>query len=148
MMPHLRLPLLALFALALLTISGALRGAASQQQSAGFRALSGSEASAFTLAADTRLVTSFDLESEGLTYERYQQYFGAAQVLGAQITVLRDQSAAAVAVIGSHYPQITPAAPGALPAAAAERIAEPDTRPAEVRRSGLMIDPQSGRYFC
>ena len=146
MMRHLRLPLLALFALALLTVSGALRGAAGQPQSAGFKALSGSEASAFALAADMRLVTSFDLESEGLTYERYQQYFGTAQVLGAQITVLRDQSAAAVAVIGSHYPQITAAAPVALPAAAAERIAERDTGPAELRRSDLMIDPQSGRY--
>src|SRR3989304_1509926 len=51
MMPPLRLPLLALFALALLTVSGALRGAAGQPQSAGFKAVSGSEASALPLGA-------------------------------------------------------------------------------------------------
>ncbi len=147
-MRHLRL-LLALSALALLAASGALRSAADKTAAAraGFQALSGTEAGGFVLPADERLVSSLDLQTEGLRYERYQQYFGAAQVLGAQITVLRDGSGTVVAVIGSHYPQITPAGPVAFPATVAERIAERETGPSQRRRSDLMIDPESGRYF-
>ncbi len=48
----------------------------------GFRALSGAEAAFFVLPDDMNLVSSTRLGRYGLTYERYQQVFGSAKVLG------------------------------------------------------------------
>ncbi len=113
----------------------------------GFRALSGSEANSFTVPPDMRPVASIDLEPEGLTYERYQQYLGAAQVLGAQITLYRDSSGVVRAVIGSHYPDIAASNRVALPEAAVRQIVERDIGGAAERTVDLMIDPDSGRHF-
>ena len=113
----------------------------------GFLALSGAAARGFAVPPDMRLVRSLDLEGEGLTYERYQQYFGAAQVLGAQISLFRDDSGDAVAVIGSHHPDLVATSAVSLTAAAAEQIVKRNTGPTEQRLVNLMIDPQNGRYF-
>ena len=43
-------------------------------------------------ARGMQLIQSHYLSPHELTYERYQQYFGAAQVSGAQITLYRDDS--------------------------------------------------------
>ena len=127
----------------------ALAGAAGQesQTRSGFRALSGSEAASFVLPADMRLVARFDLEPEGLAYERYQQYRGAAQVVGAQITLFRDSSGDVVAAIGAHYAEIQAPSRAFLPEAAVTQIVERDIGQATQRTADLMVDPASNRYF-
>ncbi len=112
----------------------------------GFRALTGAEADGFVVPADMRLETSIELKAYGLTYERYQQHFGVAEVLGAQLTLYRDSSGI-TAAIGSHYPDIAATGAVSLSGAAVERIVERDVGPADQRIVDLMIDPESGRYF-
>ena len=74
----------------------------------GFRALSGGGAAKFALPPDVKLIQSFPLPAYGLTYERYQQSFGAAQVFGGQLTLYKDGTGATTIVIGNHYPDIVP----------------------------------------
>ncbi len=140
---------LGIAALLLSGVASAWAGAAGQGGSArsGFRALSGAEARNFVVPPDMRPVTSFHLDTSRFTYERYQQYFGAAQVLGAQITLYRNRSGVINAVIGSHYPGIVATSVVGLPATAAGAVAEREVGAAEHRRVDLMIDPRSGRYF-
>ena len=73
------------------------------QTGASFRALSGAEADFFVLPDDVDLVSSLRLGRYGLTYERYQQVFGGAKVLGGQLTLYKDDSGAVTTVIGAHY---------------------------------------------
>jgi bacillolysin len=133
----------------LVLLAASLPGGRGQADSSpgGFRALSGAEAGAFVIPPDMRLLTSIDLEPNDLTYERYQQYVGEAQVLGGQITVLRDHRGAAIAVIGSHYPDILPTNAVNLRGKAAAEIVDRDVGPGQQRMIDLMIDPESGRYF-
>jgi Zn-dependent metalloprotease len=116
-------------------------------ETSGFRALSGEEAATFVVPGDTQLVTSFFLSPYGLTYERYQQYFRTAQVLGGQITLYRNGSGTITTVIGSHFPNIVPTNAIHISRADAAAIAGRDVGPAEYRGVDLMIDPESGRYF-
>ncbi|HSO27785.1 MAG TPA: hypothetical protein VLS48_06915, partial [Anaerolineales bacterium] len=60
------------------------------------------------LPGDLQLVATYSLPRYGLTYERYQQTFGPALVLGGQLTGLRGADGALKALIGAHYPQIQP----------------------------------------
>ena len=69
-----------------------LSGATQAQDATGFRALSEADATGFAVPGDMQLIQSHYLSPQELTYERYQQYFGAAQVSGAQITLYRDDS--------------------------------------------------------
>jgi hypothetical protein len=50
------------------------------------------------------------LELGGLTYERYQQFYGSARaaVLNGQVTIYRTASGAVQTVVGSRYSDITP----------------------------------------
>lgn len=127
----------------------ALPGAITAQVPApsGFRALSGPEAAAFTLPGDVQLVQRIPLAAYGLTWERYQQSLGAAQVLGGQLTLYRNGAGAIVLVVGAHYPNIVPTNRVVASEAAARGLAERDVGPADSRAVDLMIDPQSGRYF-
>ncbi len=118
-----------------------------QGNGAGFRALSGAEAAFFVLPGDVELTNSMRLERYGLTYERYQQFFGAAKVLGGQLTLHRDDTGAITTVIGAHYPGIAPANAVGLTAANARGIAERDIGAAGERSVELMIDPRTGRHF-
>ena len=113
----------------------------------GFRALSSAEAAFFVLPDDMDLVTSTRLGRYGLTYERYQQVFGSAKVLGGQLTLYRDDSGAVTTVIGAHYPNIAPTNRVRLTPAAARGIVDRDVGPEGRRITDLMIDPRSGRYF-
>ncbi len=117
------------------------------RETSGFRVLSGKEAAAFVVPGDTQLVTSFFLSPYGLTYERYQQYFRTAQVLGGQITLYRNGSGTITTVIGSHFPDITPTNAVRLSRADAAVISGRDVGPAQHRVVDLMIDPDAGRYF-
>ncbi|MDF1499636.1 MAG: M4 family metallopeptidase [Anaerolineales bacterium] len=136
--------------LSMLVLSLLVPAAAGAQDGAisGFRALKGTEAASFQVPGDVRLVTSFELASYGLTYERYQQVFSGAEaeVLGGQLTLLKDGSAIKY-VIGAHYPGITPTNDVNIAAAQARQRAANDVGAAGERITTLMINPDSGRYF-
>ena len=127
--------------------SGGAVNAAAANNGGGFRALSGDDARGFTVPADMQLMESFRMDPHGLTYERYQQYFSAAEVLGGQITLFRDDSGVIVTVIGAHYPDIVPTNLPGLTQADARRVAERDVGPPEQALIDLVIDPESGRHF-
>ncbi len=110
-------------------------------------ALSGAEAGRFALPADVTLLRTLRLARHGLTYERYQQRSGGAAVLGGQITLLRDASGVIVTVVGSRYPEIVPRNSVRLSHAAAKAVAGRDPAGRGERRSELLVDPDSGRYF-
>jgi len=117
------------------------------QNSGGFLALSGEEAANFDLPSDMQLIQSSYNVQNGLTYERYQQYFGVAQVLGAQVTLYIDDSGTIATVIGAHYPDIAPANFARLSGANARAIVDRDVGAGGNRNIDLLINPQTGRYF-
>jgi bacillolysin len=129
----------------LVTIPGPATAAA--PNASGFRALSGDTAANFVVPSDMRLVRSFYLATYGLTYERYQQYYGTAQVLGAQITLYRDEAGTITTVIGAHYPDIVPTNVIGLSEAAARARVERDIGAEGQRNVDLLINPTTGRYF-
>lgn len=119
----------------------------SSAQEIGFRALTGTEAAGFVLPEDTQLLKSTRLGAYGFTYERYQQTFGDAQVLGAQLTLYRDDAGKIVLVIGAHYPDIAASNTVRLSQANARAIVGRDIGPEGERLTDLMIDPKTGRYY-
>ena len=140
-----RFTLLSLLLTLVLVVSASAAVAASGP-AGGFRALSGAEAAAFSLPADVVPVRTFTLAS-GLTYERYQQVYGGAHVLGGQLTLYRAGSGTVVAVIGAHYPNISASNRVNLTAAEARQASARDVGAAGQRLVQLQIDPASGRYF-
>ena len=140
-------PAAALIVALALVLLGAPQGTAGSGGPSGFFTLTGNDARAFELPADLRLARTFPLDAYGLTYERYEQFVGPAQVAGAEVTVYRDASGAIAGVIGSHYPDIAPGAAVHQPAAAASAVAEREFGPAASRKVSLMIDPETGRRF-
>ena len=71
------------------------------------------------------------LSRYSLTYERYQQVFGAggAEVLGGQVTLYRDNGGNITTVIGAHYPNIVPTSAVGLTQASARRVVDRDLGP-------------------
>ena len=116
-------------------------------QEAGFRALSGVEARGFVVPQDVEFVKSFRLGVHGLTYERYQQTFGDARVLGGQLTLYRDDAGEITMVIGAHFPDIVPSNSVRLFKADARAVVDRDIGRQGERRVELVIDPQSGQHF-
>ena len=117
-----------------------------QQAAGGFLALSGPEAANFVMPGDVRLVRELAL-GNGLRYERYQQYFGEAAVLGGQITLYRDGSGTSSTVIGAHYTNIVPTNTIRRSNADAAAVAQRDVGAGESRTVELLIDPATGLYF-
>jgi Zn-dependent metalloprotease len=117
------------------------------QNTNGFLALSGGEAADFAVPPDMQLLESSYNFQNGLTYERYQQYFGAAQVLGAQITLYIDDSGTITTVIGAHYPDIAPTNFARLSRVDARAVVDRDIGTGGNRNIDLLINPQTGRYF-
>lgn len=113
----------------------------------GIGTTSGFAAAANAIPADMQLVNEFYLESYDLTYQRYQQYYRQAKVLGGQLTQYLDQSGSQVALIGAHYPDISPSNAIGLSKAAANGIVTREIGAAGSRQVDLMINPASGRYF-
>ena len=105
------------------------------------------EPAAFAVPDDMELVSSLPLSRYGLTYERYQQYFGAAKVFGGQLSVYRGDSGAVDMVIGAYYANITPVNTAGLSQNTARGIVDRDIGAAGARFVDLMINPTSGRYF-
>ena len=94
-----------------------------------------------------QLVQSSYNVQNGLTYERYQQYFGVAQVLGGQVTLYIDDSGTIATVIGAHYPDIAPANFARLSGANARAVVDRDIGAGGNRNVDLLINPETGRYF-
>jgi len=84
---------------------------------------------------------------ERLRFERYQQKFGEAEVLGGQLTIYRAASGEAVAVIGNHFPAINALNTARLNAGQAQAIAARQLGGEGEWKSRLMIDASKGRYF-
>jgi Zn-dependent metalloprotease len=126
-----------------------LIGGFSPDSQASFRALSGPEAAQVGLPSDVTLIHTLELPAYGLTYERYQQVVGNANaaVLGGQLTILRDDSGTAVAVIGAHFPSIQPTNEVNLTSAQARERAAQDHGSAGIRDVRLRLNPNSGRHF-
>jgi len=136
-----------LLPVAMLMTSSGFAQAPGAQNTSGFLALSGEEAANFDLPPDMQLVQSSYNVQNGLTYERYQQYFGVAQVLGAQVTLYIDDSGTIATVIGAHYPDIAPANFARLSGADARAIVDRDIGAGGNRNIDLLINPETGRYF-
>ena len=136
-----------LLPVAMLMTSSGFAQAPGGQNTSGFLALSGEEAANFDLPPDMQLVQSSYNVQNGLTYERYQQYFGVAQVLGAQVTLYIDDSGTIATVIGAHYPDIAPANFARLSGANARAIVDRDVGAGGNRNVDLLINPETGRYF-
>jgi thermolysin len=113
----------------------------------GFRALSGAEAANFIIPGDVQLTHTIQFAKYDLAYERYQQYFANAAVLGAQLTLYRDTSGTVVTVIGAHYPNIVPVNTVNLSEADVLAIVEQDIGPDGDRIVDIHINPQTGHYF-
>ena len=116
------------------------------QGAGGFLALSGAEAASFAMPGDMRLVRDLALGT-GFRYERYQQYFGDAAVLGGQLTLYRDGSGTISTVIGAHYANILPTNSIRRSEDDAAAAAERDVGAGDSRTVELLIDPATGRYF-
>ncbi len=105
------------------------------------------ETAAFAVPDDMELIFSLPLSGYGLTYERYQQYFGAAKVLGGQLSVYRNSSDAVALVLGAYYANIILVNTVGLSQATARGIVDRDISAGGARSANLTIDPASGRYF-
>jgi Zn-dependent metalloprotease len=96
---------------------------------------------------DMQLVNEFHLAKYDLTYQRYQQFYGPAKVLGGQLTQYLDRSGSSVALIGAHYADINPSNAVGFSRAAAQGIVDRQIGAAGERQVDLMINPANGRYF-
>jgi bacillolysin len=112
-----------------------------------FRALTADEATAFRVPADVLLTSRGVAGRDKLAFERYQQRFGDADVLGGQLTIYRAADGTTLAVIGAHYPAINATNTASLNAGEARAIVQRLIGAAGEWRSRLLIDPANGRYF-
>jgi Zn-dependent metalloprotease len=126
-------------------VASPLAGAVAQQPE-GFRALSGAAATRFQLPPDIELVER-RAGRDGGTIERFQQMIGEAEVLGGQLTLHRDSGGRIIAVVGAHYPGLTPSNTVGLSRAAARGIVDRDIGGAGQRDVTLMIHPGTGAFF-
>ncbi|MCY7373980.1 MAG: hypothetical protein LH461_09845, partial [Spirochaetaceae bacterium] len=107
--------------------------------------LTGAEAAAYRLPADVREVWTAATDGGG-TQTRFEQVASGATVFGGQITVLRDASGTATAVIGAHFPGLQAKNDRKLTAGearsrAAARVGTGD------RSTTYRIDPTTARSF-
>ena len=109
-------------------------------------ALTGQAAADFKIPADMAPLRTLPLPGHGLTWERYQQRFGPAAVLGGQVTILRGASRQALAAIGARHVGLTPANSVKVGEAEAESIVARDVGRGR-QTSELLIDPGTGLYF-
>jgi hypothetical protein len=92
-----------------------------------------------------QLLKTLPARGPRLSWERYQQHVGTAAVLGGQLTLLRDGTARAVAVIGRRSLGIVPANTVRLTPEQAAGLATREIR-GGTAVAALLIDPRSGRY--
>jgi hypothetical protein len=143
-MPVRLLALIAFLAAVSMLVAFQPRGGAATSQN-GFLTLTGPEDAAYTPPADLRLVRTVTLGK--VSIERYQQFAGNAQVLGGQISIVRNGGGEGVAVVGGYYPGLPPVSGARVDARAAADAAERLVGPATERRIDLMMDPATRRTF-
>ncbi len=114
---------------------------------AAFRALNGQAARNFQVPGDMKLMAQEGLAKYGLSADRYRQFVGDAAVLGGQLTVYRDEAGTAVAVIGSHYPNLVVQNEVKLSVGQAKNMAMSQPSQGNEWFTTLMIDPGNGRFF-
>ena len=95
---------LAIVAIGLLSMNATVTFASGRS---GSMALTGRDAAAYRVPNDVVRLWSARLPM-GLRQVRFQQVVDGAQVLGGQLTFLRDANGVNKAVIGAHYPGLTP----------------------------------------
>ncbi len=117
------------------------------QNPTGFHALNGQAARNFQVPGDMKLMAQEGLARYGLSADRYRQFVGEAQVLGGQLTVYRDEAGTAVAVVGSHYPDLAVQNEVKLSVGQAKSTAMSQHNQGSEWFVTLMIDPGNGRYF-
>ncbi len=117
------------------------------QNAAGFRALNGQAAGAFQLPGDMQLVAQEGAGRYGWAADRYRQFYGAAEVLGGQLTIYRNAAGATMAVIGAHYPDLAATNEVILSANEAKQAVMAQIGHAGEWFATLKIDPGNGRYF-
>jgi Zn-dependent metalloprotease len=108
--------------------------------------LTGQEAASFQLPSGMEKAWSATL-ADGTQQTRYQQVASGATVFGGQVTVLRDASGTATAVMGAYYPGLK--AKNARNLTAAEARSKATERVGTGRRhsSEYRINPATGRTF-
>jgi Zn-dependent metalloprotease len=121
-------------------------GAAAAGAQTGSRALYGAAAAGFALPGDVVEVRTTELTG-GREQTRYQQRAAGADVLGGQLTVVRNASGTAIAVIGAHYAGLTAKNSRGLSAADARRIAEGRVGANGRWSVSTLIDPADGHLF-
>ncbi|MFI7064689.1 M4 family metallopeptidase [Kribbella sp. NPDC050124] len=139
----------ALAALALVTagVATATAGpAAPTPLPSGSFALSGAAAQGFAVPAGMVKLWTADRAGGG-TQTRYQQVVGAAQVLGGQLTVLKNKAGKTDAVIGAYFPGLKAKNSASVSTASARGIAAKRVGTAGKWSSSLKIDPRDGRLF-
>ena len=84
---------------------------------------------------------------DGTRQTRYQQMVGGAEVLGGQVTLLRNASGRITSVIGAHFAGLKPSNPVRVTKADSLGIAVDLVGAAGERVSALHIDPRDGRLY-
>ncbi|HEX7187636.1 MAG TPA: M4 family metallopeptidase [Actinomycetes bacterium] len=107
--------------------------------------LTGSEAAAYQVPADMRESWSATL-ADGSRQTRYQQVASGATVFGGQVTVLRDRSGTAEAVIGAYFPGLRAKNDKNVTAGEARATARARNGAGQ-RDTELRINPATGRTF-
>src|SRR6187402_529597 len=134
---------LAIVAIGLLSMNAATTFASGRS---GPLALTGRDAAAYKVPNDVAKLWSARLPM-GLQQVRFQQVVAGAQVLGGQLTFLRDANGLNKAVIGAHYPGLTATNAKNITAKRAQGIASARIGNAGRWVTTLMISPASGRLF-
>jgi thermolysin len=117
-----------------------------QGKAYGFRALTGQQAAGYSLPNDVALAKTLDRGNKGSS-QRFQQFVDGTEVLGGQLTLVRDPAGKLRNVIGSHYPGLVPSNTIKLRPTEAQGVAAERRGDGGTWRTKLMIDPKDGRYF-
>ena len=107
--------------------------------------LEGEEAAAYQVPGDVEEVWRSRFP-DGTTQTRYQQVVGGAEVLGGQITVLRDATGITT-VIGAHFTGLRPANALQLASSDAMQVAAELLGAQGNRTASLHINPRSGSLY-
>jgi len=113
----------------------------------GFRALSGADAAAFHVPSDVLLIRQDAIVGSGVQAERYQQFFNGAEVFGGQLSVYKDSSGSAFAVVGGHYTNLVAANKVSLNDGQAKSAIAKRAEANGQLFAKLMFNPSNGRYF-
>ena len=108
--------------------------------------LSGADASGYRVPGDVERVWTARFP-DGTTQTRYQQVVDGADVLGGQVTVLRDAAGTITSVIGAHFGSLEATNVQRLSPSDSVRVAADLVGARGERSTSLHIDPRDGALF-